>query len=404
MPRFNYAAYDINGDFVNGEISADTDLAALAQLSGKGLTPTSLKAGLATVPWWQRDISISGNRTAKPASLEQFSRVFSGLLNVRLTLLQALRFCANNATDPVMGRVLLQVEEDVANGATLSLAMTSSPGFFPSRIIRLIEVGEAADNLGVVCERIANTLTSESARRNEVRSALVYPMILMLAAASVLGIIVFFLAPTLAPVFSSAETELPFALSVSLSVREIILDRWPIVLVILGLLTFGTLLLRDMISPYAERIWLRAPLIGSFLRKSETLRVLEALGLMVQSGGTLIRAVSIAAGMARYTVYKELLANAHEQMTAGARLTDVLSNSSLVDPKVTMMLRAGEESDRLGPVLDHLVVDLQMEVTRSMTQAIKLVTPVVTFLIGVSVGGILLSTVTAIMSLNDVIL
>ena len=402
MPRFRYSAYTAAGALESGELQAASDVAALDQLSAQGLTPVSLDVGGQALPWWQRDLSFGGGTRARPAALEQFFKTLAGLLQVRLALLRSLRFCEGNATDRAMAQVLGRVQAEVSDGATLAAAMRATDGFFPDRLVTMVEIGEAADRLPQVAARIAETLATEAEQRRELRGALIYPAILVIMSLLVMALLVFFLTPTLAPVFASADAELPGVLRAMAAVRAAALSNGPLLLAAGAAVTLLAALVRRPLGALWGRVALRLPVLGGYLRQSETLKILQTLALMLSSGAPLPVAMRTVHETTRHGAYRALLARAEDAVMAGGTLSATLSASPLIDPMAAAMLEAGEETDRMVPVLDQLVADLRARSARTMAQAIRLITPLVTLVIGLSVGGIILSTVSAIMSLNDV--
>lgn len=402
MPRFSYSAYTNAGALESGEVQAETDVAALDQISAQGLTPVSLKLGGQSLPWWQRDISISGRQRADPAALEQFFKTFSDLLRVRLPMIKALRFCEENATDRAMMQELGRVQSDVGGGSTLGQALRGTEGFFPDRLITMVEIGEAADRLPEIALRIADSLAVEAEQRRELRSAMIYPLILIVMSLLVVLLLVFFLTPTLTPVFTSAQADLPSILQAMATIREVVLKQWPIVLICLAGAIILLYALRHPFRAGISKVALKLPGISSFVRQSETLKLFQTVSLMLASGAPLPRAIITAKETTRHPAYRNLLAKAEEKVVAGNTLSEVFSKTVLIHPMTTAMLEAAEETDRMVPVLEQLVTDLRARSARALQQVIRLITPIITLVIGVSVGGIILSTLSAIMALNDV--
>lgn len=404
MPRFAYSAYTSSGELETGEVQAASDVSALDALSARGLTPVSLTAGAAAVPWWQRDISLTGGAAAaaKPKELELFFATLSSLLTVRFPLTRALRFCAGNAGDRGMRRVLERVQEDVEGGQTLAAAMDAAEGFFPDRFVTMIQIGEASNKLAEVSTRIAETLAAEAARHRELRSALVYPVILIVMSFLVLALLVFYLAPTLLPVFASTQSAPPAVLRAMAGLREAVLTGWPALLAggtaAVLLIVWSWRAVRHALAPLA----LRVPVVGPYVKQSQTLRLCRTLALMLSSGATLPRAVTTARETTAHPAYRALMARAEEGIVSGGSLAPTLRASPLIDPMAGAMMEAAEETDRLLPVLDRLVEELAERTARTQAQAIGLITPLLTLVIGLGVGGVILSTVSAIMTLNDV--
>jgi general secretion pathway protein F len=337
MPHYSYSAYTATGALEIGELQAASDVAALDQLSAQGLTPVSLDAGGIALPWWQRDLSFGDKKTAKYDSLEHFFKALAGLLNVRLGLLRSLQFCEGNTKDNAMAKALSRVRSDVSDGSTLARALRNAGNFFPERLITMVEIGEAADRLAEVTSRIADTLASQAEHRRELRSALIYPVLLIIMSFLVILLLVFFLAPTLSPVFASAGADLPTILRMMEGLRIAIFEHWPIFMIGLFAVIIALRLLRKSLKKITTGIALRLPVIGGYLRQSETLKIAQTLALMLSSGANLPRAMSTARETTLNPTYRELLIRAEDINQAGGTLSDVLSSSPLIDPKAAAM-------------------------------------------------------------------
>lgn len=402
MPHYAYDAYDSSGRRTSGEVRASSDLTALAHLTARGLTPVSLTVAGQLPPWWQRDLSLSGQAHVKPQALTLFFRSFASLLSVGFPVPRALRFCVGITRDLTLRRALEHIADTVSDGNSLAQALRTAGGNIPERLVVMIEIGEASNRLADVTRRIAVTLEIETARAREIRAALVYPMILVAMSLIVLGVLVFYLAPTLMPVFASAASRPPWILQQMTDLRDALVTSWPIwvaaAILFAVLLKMGWLRLSRLFAP----VILRLPLIGPYLRQSETLRLCRTLTLMLSSGATLPRALTVASQTAGHPAYQALLSNAEEAVTAGAPLSKSLSQSLLIDPMATALLEAAEEADHMITVLDKLAEEMSDRTARTLDQAIKLITPGMTLVIGLGVGGVILSTIAAILSLNDV--
>ncbi|MDA7966150.1 type II secretion system F family protein [Ruegeria sp.] len=403
MPRYSYAAYNGLGKLEKGEFQAADELAVLSALAGQGLQPVSIEEGALKLPWWQRDISFgSGDPKASPVALEHFFQTLSGLLEVHLPLRQALRFCAENVKDKHMAQTVSRLEQDVADGKTLALAMRETKGYFPDRLITMIEIGEAANNLRSVTARIAAGLESEAKQRREIRSAMIYPVILILMSLFVTALLVFYLAPTLVPVFDNAESDPPFILGAMTKLRDLLVDKWLVTLVLCVVVFVFWQVVKARIKTACSPLLLKLPVIGRYLRISETLKILDAITMMLSSGSTLPRAVETARQATGQDTYRDLLAQSEERIVAGDTLSSTFGSTSLIDPMTVAMIEAAEASDQMVQVLDRLVTDLRMRSAQIRAQSVRLITPILTLAIGLGVGGVIMSTISAIMSLNDV--
>lgn len=402
MPRFAYRAFGPDGRATSGDIEADSASAALDRLARRGLTPTALTEGRDSGPWYQREITLPGSRKGlKPRELQRIFATLSALLTARLPLSRALGFCIEQSSDTATRRTLIRLREAVENGASLGAAMEGEPDAIPARFATLIRVGEAANRLEPVTARIAAALEAEATLRRELTGALIYPLILLIMSVLVLGLIIFYLAPTLVPVFDTAGAPPPALLSAMTELRAALLAGWPLVLAGVG----GGLLvlwaLRAPLKAALRRLGLSLPLIGPYLRQRGALALCEPLQLMLSGGADLPEALKAARETAPDTALAALIARTERAVTDGKPLAPCLEGSPLLDPMTVAMIRAGEEANRLPDALESVTRGLRQRTGASLAQAVKLLTPVLTLVIGLLVGGLILSTIGAILDLND---
>ena len=403
MPNYVYSAFAKDGSSVSGEIQAENDVVALDLIAKRGLTPITLTQGGHAGPWWSRDISLFGSSAkVKTAELERFFTTFSALLLARFPLPRTLGFCEAQTKDRVMKRALRSVLSSVEDGMSLGKAMQNSDNVFPERFISLIATGEFSNKLAEISTSAAALLSSEAKLKRELRAALIYPVILLIMSALVLGLVVFYLAPTLMPVFATAGSEAPTILRFMTSVRGVILSGWPVILSVIAGISVITYALQKPISAALTALLMRLPLSGPYLKRRETLRLCQTLQLMLSSGATLPQSVAAARQGASFAAYQNLLSKTENHITAGGTLSDTLSNSPLIDDMASALIQAGEESDRLEEVLETVVTSLSESTSQTLNQMVRLLTPLLTLIIGVGVGAVILSTISAIMDLNDI--
>ncbi len=402
MPRFAYRAFGPDGRVETGDIEADSASAALDRLARRSLTPTTLTEGRDSGPWYQRDIALPGSRKGlKSRELQRFFTTLSTLLTARLPLPRALGFCVEQTNDAPTRRCLTRLREAVENGASLGTAMEGEPNAIPTRFATLIRVGEAANRLEPVTSRIAATLEAEATLQRELTGALIYPLILLVMSLLVLGLIIFYLAPTLVPVFDTAGAPPPALLATMTELRAVLLTGWPLVLAGLGAGIVALWMLRAPLKIALRRLGLTLPLLGPYLRQRGALALCEPLQLMLSGGANLPEALRAARETVPDPRLADLIARTEQAVTDGKSLAPSLEGSPLLDPMTVAIIRAGEEANRLPAALESVTRDLRQRTGASLAQGVKLLTPVLTLVIGILVGGLILSTISAILDLND---
>lgn len=404
MPRFFFKALASDGAEISGDVTAPGDLQALEQISRRGLIPVSLTASdsQAHLRWWQRDIRLPGSpATLSPADEERIVTMLASLLGARLSLLRALAFCHDQTLHKRPRRAVASVRDAVENGATLAAAMSASDPGFSKDLVRLVESGEASNRLARVLGQAVGAMSARARLRKELSTALIYPGLLLILATVVLLVLALYLAPTLMPVFSASGVPAPLAIRGLAGFGEAVRTGWPL-LVTAGLgLCLALWLFSDGISAFFGRLALKAPGIGGLVKRRETLRITQALGLMLESGAPLLKAVTAARDAIASPPFLAALTGAEQAILAGRPLAPAMAAAAVFDPMAMTLIAAGEESDQLAATLVAVNTLLESQVSQGIAQIVRLVTPVLTLVIGVGVGAVILSTISAIMDMND---
>lgn len=404
MPAYVYQALDRDGVTRQGEVSAASEADALKKIAESGLTPFSLQVGQKRLPWWARDISLGAAPKLREADLEVFFTNLSTMLSAGMPLIRCIDYCVGLIRGRQFKLQIAAVAVEVRNGTLLSTALREQAVQMPARILGMIALGEASNNLAELTLRISEMLRLELALRDELRQALVYPVLLIAMSVVVQAVLVFYLTPTLLPVFSSAGSEPPTVFVIMNTIRLIVLEHG-LLLIIAAVGLVGVFIsLKPFLLKGMQRLAIRLPVSGPYLRKRETMRFCQSLSLMLNSGAGLLAAVRTATETVTLRPWKTLLADVERQILSGGRMSDVLEKSLLVDATAAAIISASEESDTLPKTLPTIVGTLQLETTRALNRTVQLLTPILTLVLGLIVGAIILSTISAIMDLNDAVL
>lgn len=400
--RFRFEAFDRQGRREHGEIDAEDETTALNSIAAKGLTPYRIIAASEgnDAPWWARDYRLGGERVPR-AALAQFLTAFALMLEARLPLSLALASAREDVADRRLVALVERAERGVAEGQRLSDSLASEAKIFPEHLLSLVRLGEEANRLPAVIRYAAENLEREMSFSAELRAALTYPIILLVASVAVVLGLVFFLAPSLAPVFDAVRAEPPFLIRVMMGVRQTALAQWPLLLLGSALSVGILLILLHRGSTLLGSVVLRLPVIGPILRDAETLRVTMTLSLMISSGASLLVALSTAREACRSALFADLIGQAEEHVRSGGKLTGRLREGNLLNPTVVQMIRIGEDADKLDEMLARAVDVLDERVRRRISSILSLATPVLTLMIGAIVGALVFSTLSAILEINE---
>jgi general secretion pathway protein F len=402
MTRFRYDALEPDGRAVTGTIDAMDEVQALELISNKGLTPVDLQQGSQKAPWWSRELSFSGASSVKARDLESFLESFATLLSANLPLPRALAFCEGQTRNYELMQAISEIRSDLENGRTLAVSLEAQNGIIPERIRVILRLGESSNTLPLAVNRAAEMLRLEAELRRELKSAMIYPIILLFMSLLVLALVIFYLAPTLAPVFATAGAEPPYVLLAMTGIRDFVVGNFMIALgatVVTVLLLF---LLRVQINTLLVMLVSYVPAISRYQEERETLRFCQSLTLMLTAGASLPEAINSAEQATSSSQWKSAILQARLEVESGGRLSQSLEDFEAFDPMTLSLLRAGEESDNVVEMLSSATRSLQNNTKASLQRALRLLTPALTLVIGGLVGLLIISTISAILDLNDI--
>jgi type II secretory pathway component PulF len=403
VPSFTYKGVDTSGNLRSGQLDAADQAAAFDKLSNMGLTPISLAEGAKAEAWWLRDISLTGAAPKFPLSeVEVFFNMVATMSNAHLSPTRILQICADLARHRGLKLHIQAAAKRLQDGQSLAESLADDKERFSPRLLQMLDIGEKSNAVPAVALRIAASLKQERALKAEVRQALVYPCILLLMSAVVGAVLVFYLTPTLTPVFVSANAELPFVIRAMGGLRQFLLTSWP--LLILSIVAASVILfgLRQRLAKLRDRMLQVLPFVGTALRDKDFLNFCTTLELMLSSGATLSDAIKVTESAVSLRSWKTQTQQLVSHVENGGSLSSGLATASLADAASFAMIRAAEDSNRLRDVLPSICTALEQRLKNKINQSVRLITPLMTLCIGVFIGAIIMSTIGAIMDLNNV--
>ena len=408
MPRFRFRAYDKQGALKEGEIEARSRETALDMLHQRGQYPLDLSADAETAAapekhWWDHEISL-GDGSLPMAGLALFTRELATLVKADLTLDESLRIVA---LQPLIPRRIksatLGVYEQVREGNSLSGALAARGKEFPEYYWRLIQAGEASGSLGEVLDELAQFLERSSEVRSQVGSALLYPAVLLVAAACALGVILTVLLPTVVPLFKDAGAPLPTTLKFLVDAQEFATHNWIAMLAafagLIGLFLIGAR--NTGMRMTFHRTLLRLPIIGGLIANRETARFSRTLATMIRSGVPMLEAVRISGSVLQNQAFSNAVTQAGQVLQEGGTLSAPLLRSGLFSELSMRLIAVGEQTGQLEPMLTRVAQIYESTLQRQLARFMSLLTPVLTLVIGGLVGGLILSVMSAILKVNE---
>jgi type IV pilus assembly protein PilC len=340
-----------------------------------------------------------------PKQMILFTRQLNTLLEAGLHLIRALEISARQVQHPGFKAALNSLAGRVASGASLAAAMSAWAEFFPPLYINLVHVGEVSGALSAVLSKTAAYLEREHELKMKVRSASLYPALMLILAGAAFGLILLFVLPVFADLFRDAGVALPGLTRLMLAASVALTHNWPFLLAALFLLAgAGGLGLRtEKGRHYWHRCLVQAPLLGRINRELTSGRLTFVLALMVRAGIPLLQALAVAREVMENVCYQEALSAAEYRVLSGVPLSQALAESTLFDATLLAMLEVGEETGALDDMLQSMADYYDSEVKYRMDTVVSLIEPLFILLVGALIGTVVIATLLPMFSFMDLL-
>ncbi len=403
MPLFHYKAVTEPGELIEGDMEALDQAAVVEHLRALGYLPlrAERQATGSLAGWLGRE--LGRRRGLSRQSVTAIVRELSTLLGAGLALDQALQVLIEFSDKESVGELLKRVLDRVRDGVSLSEAMSAQGGVFDRFCIGMVRAGEAGGSLDTTLAKTAEYMERSHESKQKLKSALIYPSILLVAAALSVVIVMTVVIPSFKDIFEQAGMQLPLVTRVVLAIGEIAQQFWwlPLLAALVAILVVG----RQRRDPVGRRTWdrriLRLPLLGDVFAKSEVARVSYTLGMLLSNGVSMLQALSVA----KETLGNAAMAFAFEQVEGevkeGRTLSGPLEDTQLFPRHAIHLLRIGEESGRLEDMLFRLASMYETEVQHLTQRLMTLLLPVITLALALLIAGIIISVMVPMLSLHQ---
>ena len=411
MPEFVWRAASSGGTLTQGRLSAPSSAAALRQLTAQGLTPLEiLDAASPAASGVGADKSLpipARPRAAKgpvnTADVLALTSELAIMLRAGLALDNALRVLVEMAHKPSVGALVQDVLTAVKGGTPLSRALAAHPTHFGDFYVNMVRSGEASGQMSAVLDRLVEQLQRQRALRDSIVSATIYPAILLTVAVLSLVAMLGFVVPQFEKLFTEMGDALPLPTRIVMVLGQGF-KHYGLAIAI-GAILLGWLGLRWLRSPAGQVWWqnraLRLPIIGSLLYKYELTLFTRSFGTLLGNGVPLLTALHIATETVGNVNLRAPLAKMAPQVKEGVRITRAMEGSQVFEPLAINLVRVGEETGRIGPMMLELSDVLDREVETGIKRALTLLEPMLILLLGVLIAAIIVSILLGILSIND---
>ena len=414
MPDFVWRAATASGQITEGRITSASAALALKQLRSQGLAPISLDdqalgGALVDSVAAQSEKGFAPVKAkvdkgpVKAADVLALSSELAIMLRAGLALDSALRVLIEMSYKPSLSSLLQQMLDDVKSGTALSKALAKHPHLFGDFYVNMIRSGEVSGQMSSVLDRLVEHMEGQRALRESVVSATIYPAILLVVAILSLVGMLGFVVPQFEKLFMDMGDALPWPTKIVMEMGHLF-TRYGVVLAALAFVA-GYLGLRWLRSS-AGRLWwqgrvLRLPMIGSLALKYQLTLYARSLGTLLGNGVPLLTALAIATDTVSNTVLQKSLARVTPLVKEGGKVVHAISATGIFEPLAINLIRVGEETGRIGPMMIELANILNREVEVGIKRLLTLLEPLLILVLGFLIAGIIISILLGILSIND---
>ncbi len=393
MPTtYAYKVRDQGGKLVEGQLEADDANLVVGKLRQMGYTPIAIEAKSATS--LTSDVRIPGfGPKVKLKEVAVFSRQFATMINSGLSLIRALAILTEQTESPVLAKVAGDVRLDVERGSSLSAALSRHPKVFNHLYIAMVKSGEAGGVLDAVLMRLADTIEKQVELRRKIKSAMTYPVVVLVICSVIAIAMLLLIVPQFKSIYADLGGTLPLPTRILISISDLLQTFFPVFVIfgIGGFFGFRKWARSAQGKPKWDAFKLRVPVFGALTKKAALARFSRTLAALTRSGVGILEALDIVAETSGNEVVSTAVRDTQGAVKRGDTLARPLEHHEVFPPMVVQMIAVGEETGALDEMLDKLADSYDNEVSAPVDALTSLIEPMLICLMGIIVGGMIIS-------------
>lgn len=392
---FAWEGKDKTGKLMRGEMRAGGEAMVHATLRRQGVLVTKVK---------KQAFKRGGKITDKDITL--FTRQLATMMKAGVPLLQAFDIVGKGASNQAVAKLLMDVKADVETGSSLNQAFRKYPLYFDALFCNLVGAGEAAGILDSLLDRLATYKEKILAIKSKIKSALFYPIAVIVVAIIITAVIMIFVIPSFKSVFANFGADLPAPTLIVIAMSDFMVANWYIIFGILGGALYGFFFMwkrSEKMQAVMDRLLLRLPVFGDIIRKATMARWARTLSTMFAAGVPLVEALDSVGGASGNYVYKMATKQIQSEVSTGTNLTVAMQNANVFPNMVIQMVSIGEESGQLDAMLSKVADFFEAEVDDAVEAMSSLMEPMIMVVLGTLIGGMVVAMYLPIFKLGAVV-
>lgn len=401
MPTFKYTAKNEESKNVGGKISADSKEAVIAELRKRKLTILSIEE---TKSGASKSKPFSSKKI-KPDEIVIFTRQLATMVDAGIPILQSINALQDQTTHPGFKKTLSTVESDIQQGSSLSAAFAKHPAVFDTLFVSMVKVGETGGVLTAVLERVSSYMEKTLKLVRKVKSALIYPAVVVSMAIIITVILLVKVVPTFAGIYDSFDAELPAMTQTLIFISEMLKNY--LIFVILGVVAIVISIVQwhktEKGGLYLDGLVLRLPIFGELLKKVAISRFSRTLATLIQSGVPILESLDIVQSTIGNKVLERVVENVKNNVREGESIAAPLEKSSVFPTMVCRMIAIGEKSGQMEKMLLKISEFYDDQVDAAVEALTSIIEPLIIGVLGIVIGFIVIALFLPIISITNII-
>jgi len=400
MPIFSYTAKNLYGKTIAGTVDARSQEIAVSLLKNQNLVVINLEEKKEDI--FEKFLDFRG---VPQGEVVTFTRQLSTMISAGLPIARALDVLANQSTNKNFKKIILEVLRSVEGGVSLSMALGMHPKVFPTTYISLVRAGESSGKLDTILKRLADNMEAERDLNSKFKSAMIYPIIILIAMVGVFIILMVFVIPKLSEMYKNMNVELPAATQFMISASNFMAKYVYFVLILVVGVVLG---IRSFVQSskgkdFMSRIIVKIPIFGKITLQKDYARFSRTLSLLINSAVPIVEALNIVSTVMSSQTLKSAVLDAANQVEKGNSLSNYFKSTSKFPSILGQMAGVGEETGKMDEVLERVAIYYEGEVDNLVKGLSSALEPVILVMLGVMVGFLIISIITPIYKLTSAI-
>ena len=401
MAIYTYKGIDKSGKELKATINAEGLNAAKARLKSMGIMLIEINEQTSSTVKKAAGITFGSGVTS--GDLDLMTRQIDTLLKAKIQIVEAFTALVDQTDNPRLKIALSEIRQKVNEGSSLARALSDYPKIFDTVYVNMVDAGEASGTLEVVLLRLADFTESQLKLKNRIKSAMTYPMIMMSVGGLMIMLIFIFVIPKIAKIFTNMKKDLPLQTKICIWISNFLVNYWWVVIlaIVFGWISFKKYINTEKGRAKFDMVILKLPIIGEIVTMVNVSRFCSTLATLLQSSVPILSSMKIVSNLVSNVHMKKAVDEARLSISEGGSITGPLVRSELFPPMVTHMIKLGEKSGELEPMLQIVSENYEDQVNTKLSGLTSVLEPIMMVVMGIAVAFIIFSVVVPLIDINS---